>query len=261
MRYQVQKLGIGGILDQAIHVFKDNFVLLFSIYAVTLLPITLIVGFVQLSLGLDVQALQKLPPEEQLGILTTLFLPLLVSIPLYLLAYPLWNAATVHGIASMYVSRPTTLGECIKSGLKRWFPLVGTLFLTGLAVALGILLLVIPGLIFSFWFALAQPVAILEGTSGGTAMGRSKQLMKGNILKLFIVFLVVGVINLGVGMIGGLVTQPFVSLIVQAVLSGVTQILGAAVLVVFYFSARCEHENFDLQMLAASVDDEAPAGR
>ena len=93
------------------------------------------------------------------------------------------NGATIYGIASVYLSRPTSLGDCLKHGLRCWLGLVGTTILMVLAIYGGIILCFIPGLIFALWFMLCQNVVVIERVVGPTALGRSKDLMKGELLK------------------------------------------------------------------------------
>jgi hypothetical protein len=46
--------------------------------------------------------------------------------------------------------------------------------------------------------------------------------------------------------------------VVSAIIGGVLAIFASAVFVVFYFSCRCKHEQFDLALLAQSVGVEKP---
>jgi hypothetical protein len=45
-------------------------------------------------------------------------------------------------------------------------------------------------------------------------------------------------------------------MLVQILLTTVVFIFGAAATVAFYFSARCQHENFDLEVLAGAMEKE-----
>jgi hypothetical protein len=59
--------------------------------------------------------------------------------------------------------------------------------------ALGLLLLVVPGLIFLTWFALAGPIIELEGTKVRAALKRSRQLVRGNFWAVLLVVLPISV--------------------------------------------------------------------
>lgn len=72
--------------------------------------------------------------------------------------------------------------------------LLGTGFLQGLAILGGLLLLIIPGVIFFVRFSFASPVVILERTAYARGMRRSRELVNGYWWRIFRAFLL---INLG----------------------------------------------------------------
>jgi hypothetical protein len=51
--------------------------------------------------------------------------------------------------------------------------------LAGLGIALGLLLLIVPGLVLLTWWILLIPVIVLEGRSAGEAFTRSRELVRG----------------------------------------------------------------------------------
>jgi len=297
MRYEIRKLGVGGILDQTINLVKDNFGLLFTIYAVTLMPFNFLQAYVSASFASQLEAMQRnagrpgaVAPD--LGAFSQVSPGMIVLmgfgvLVLLLLAYLVFNAATIHGVASLYISRPTSVGDCIKTGFSRFFPMLWTGFLMGLALMgavlitvipgsfvlmqlgspqlflIGIFFLYIPAIILFMWWMLAQEITVLEHISGSDALGRSKKLMRGNMGKAFVILLIIGVINAGLqyGVAPFLSSQPLVFAIVATIVGGASSILGSAVLVILYFSARCEHENFDLQMLTSAVAEDLEASR
>jgi uncharacterized membrane protein len=123
----------------------------------------------------------------------------------------------------------------------------------------GFILIIAPGILFFFWFMLSTEVVIIERVSGVAALQRSRQLMKGNMFKVFALLLLVGFINLAVD--GGInfIPQRHVAIIVHAFVQGVTSVFAAAALVVFYYSCRCKFEDFDLLLLAQFVGEADPA--
>ncbi|MEK6260631.1 MAG: hypothetical protein AABP62_18690, partial [Planctomycetota bacterium] len=170
---------------------------------------------------------------------------------------PLVNAAVIHAVASAYLSRPTTIGQCFSHAFQRYFALLGTSLLMGLAIFGGMLLCVVPGIIFAFWFMLAQHVAVLEGSAGSAALTRSRALMKGNIGTGFVLGLVVGLINMGIGVGAAVIPQPHARVVATGFAQGIATLLATCAMVVFYFSCRCKAENFDLQVLADAVGTDA----
>jgi len=57
--------------------------------------------------------------------------------------------------------------------------------LAGLGIALGLVLLIIPGLILLTWWIVIIPVIVLEERSAGEAFGRSRELVRGHAWNVF----------------------------------------------------------------------------
>lgn len=86
--------------------------------------------------------------------------------------------------------------EALSRASGRVLKLVCVSFLVGLGVALGTLLLVIPGMIFAVRCAVAVPVAMLEDGNARAALRRSRALLAGNGWSVCKVLFAVGVLNL-----------------------------------------------------------------
>ncbi len=259
MQYEVKELSLGGILDQAIRLLRDHAGLLFGIVGVSVVPFSTLAMFIQQPHLERFQAAQlesggAVDPE----LLATFMLWNSGLTVISLVIMSLANAAMIHGIASSYLSRPTTIGECFQRGLSRLLPVLGTTILVFLATFAGFLLLIIPGIFCIYWFMLSQHVTVLESQAGIGAMKRSKALVKGNMGTLFLLTLVLGILGAAIGGIAGMIPQPHVRIVIQAVVQGVATVIGGCALVVFYFSCRCQKENFDLDVLATAVEDSSP---
>ncbi len=251
MRYKIQQLSLGGILDQAISLTKNHFgqffVITLGVFGLNAATLLIQAQLPTMKIGpIEVPVPD---PSTQRLIQVLSFLSIIVGV--------ITNAAIVHGIAQAYLGRKLTVGDSLRRALAAIIPLFWTWFLFGLSVMGGLILLIIPGILCAFWFALSTQVVVIEKVSGLAALKRSKALMKGNIGTMFSMGLVIGVlvwlIMIGAYFIG----QPHVRAIVMSVLQSVVTIVSSATGVVFYFSCRCMHENFDLQLLADAVGSEA----
>jgi hypothetical protein len=58
--------------------------------------------------------------------------------------------------------------------------LIGAGILAGLGIALGLVLLIVPGLILLTWWCLIAPVIVLEGKKVGESFSRSRELVRGH---------------------------------------------------------------------------------
>lgn len=255
MKYEIRELGVSAILDQSFKLIQENFKLLAGITLPIVIPFALIQGFAQLAMMPVVP--QNPNPEAAKAFMQALVPMMIVMVPLFLIlmyvVIPISNAAMVYAISRSYLGLPTSVGSAFKFAVPRLLPLLWTWFLTFLVVVGGMLLCIVPGVIFSFWYALVTQIVILEGIYGWDAMKRSKSLMKGNIGNLFLLSFIVALINGSAGGIAGLVWQPHLKAILTAIIQGLATLLSAASGVVFYFSTRCQHENFDLVLLAEAV--------
>ena len=91
-------------------------------------------------------------------------------------------------------------------------PKLGTIIiagiLLGLAIAIGFLLLIVPGLfLLTIWIAVI-PAIVLEDRDIGEAFGRSRELVRGNGWNVFGVIILTFLILIGVGILIGLVLAP-----------------------------------------------------
>lgn len=251
MKYQIRQLGVGGILDQSITIVRDHAPLLFTIVGVTIVPLQTVFGLIQTKL----QEAVRLQDQGTAMTLSLLIIPVLF---LLMAALILVNASVIHAVAAAYLERQTSVGSCFRHGLSRFLPLLGTSILVGLATFGGLLLCVIPGIIFALWFGLAQHVTVLESMAGTQAMTRSRELMKGNILTAIALGLIVLVINFSIAGAAGLIPEQHLRVVAAALIQGVMTVFGTAAAVVFYFSCRCKLDNFDLVMLADAVVSDEP---
>jgi hypothetical protein len=81
------------------------------------------------------------------------------------------------------------------------WPLFLAGLLAGLGIAIGLVLLVVPGLILLTWWALIAPAIVLEGTGVGGAFGRSRELVRGHGWQVFGIIVVLGIVQVVVGIL------------------------------------------------------------
>ena len=259
MAYQIRQLKLGGILDQAVTLTKNHLGPLFTIVGVTLLPVTLAASFAQLALLPALTFPFTMEQFEAFAIAQNEHAALFNSLNvLTIVAAILCNAAIVHGIAAAYLGKPVTTGAAVGRAFRTFFPLLWTSFLMGVAIMGGVILCVIPGIIAAFWFVLSTQVVVVEGLSGFKALKRSRALMTDNIGTSFVLGLVMVPIYWGVEVLIAVlfIPQPHVRAVLAPLAHAVTMIFASAATVVFYFSTRCKHEQFDLQLLADNIGSE-----
>ena len=83
--------------------------------------------------------------------------------------------------------------------------LIGAGILAGLGIALGFVLLIVPGLILLTWWCLITPVIVLEGKAVGESFSRSRELVRGHGWTVFgIVIISAILIGIASGVIQGI---------------------------------------------------------
>jgi hypothetical protein len=140
--------------------------------------------------------------------------------------------------------RDHSVGGLLRSVEPVLAPLLGVSVLFGIGVAIGFVLLIIPGLILIVIWSVVAPVTVLERPGVFAAFGRSRELVRGNGWRVFavivVVFLAVAVISIIVGAATaslGSVGRSLVQWVVNAGLAPITA-LSASVL---YFALRGQY--------------------
>ena len=132
--------------------------------------------------------------------------------------------------------------------------------LAGLGIALGLVLLIVPGLVLLTWWAVLIPAVVLEQRSAGESFGRSRELVRGFGWNVFGIIVLTFLILVGVGIVLSLVLSPladwlqgFVSNIVSGTL---TTPFIALVWTLLYFRLRAAKE--EAPAAAAPVEAAPP---
>jgi hypothetical protein len=241
MRYEVREMSFAEILDAGFRLLRDHFVLLVGISAALQVPLLVIRD------GLAAVSTESL--EWTLGVVVLVFILSLVFTPLI-------GVASTYAVGEVYLGRETTIGASLKKGLSIFSAVLGTSALSGLAILGGLLLLVIPGIWLMLGFIVLSQVMVLENRFGGKAMSRSLELMKGQKLRAFGIFLIaIGAQSiLSFAVDTALTVVPVIGTLGSAFVYALTGAYTAAVSVVLYFDIRCRKEAFEVEQLARIVE-------
>jgi hypothetical protein len=254
-------MGVGDILDATFRLYRANFLAFALIGLLAYVPYALIMAPTVASGGGmagqgQIQARPvrggDFPVAGMLG--GALFA---------LVAMPLCSAALTLKISSAYLDQPMSATEAYKRALPRLFPLLITNFFVSLFIGLGFLLLIVPGIIFLLWCMVVVPVVVLEPRWGTGAMNRSRELMRDNLSKGFLlglaVFLLSSILAWVLTYVVALAPWPHVALTLVATYAVQALILPiqTAPALLLYYDLRIRKEAFDLEQLAQSIS-EAP---
>lgn len=259
----IRPLGIGEILDLAIKIYLRHAPTFFRVVLLVVVPIQVVSSLVEISATPedDFATTDELDREFWVFMTGVIAAAILTSI-----AVTLATAACFRGVAQAYLGEEPEWRGTIGFAFRRLHSVVWVTFLYYLAVGIGLLLCVVPGVWAGAAFAVAVPVLLTEGSKGRRALGRSRRLVKGRWWPTFAVVLigyiltalVSGVIGavLGIASLGD-PDSDVVALLTSAasgiLASTLTTPFTAAFITVLYFDLRVRKEGFDLQLLAERI--------
>ena len=168
-----QLMGVGTLIGKAWETFRAKFTVIIQIAAIGVVVQILQIGLI----------LSAVPVHAILSLVLG-SVNFLVS---------LWL-----GVSLLYVvkdrNEEITVKEALSRGWKRVLSYWWISILSGLIVMGGFLLLIVPGIILTIWFALAVYILVSEDRRGMNALFRSKQLVSGYWWSVFGRFLVLGLV-------------------------------------------------------------------
>jgi hypothetical protein len=260
MRYPVTELGIGGILDQSIRLFRDHFKFLIVLGCIPFLPglIMAFLSHVETPTFGPASSTEMAPQVmwASSGLSTILFI-------LNLLVLTFTNAictgAAAYGLTHRYLGNDVSAGESLRAVMRRFMPLLGASILYALGTVIGTLCLIIPGIYLTLTWYVLYPTLLFENLSVFQAFGRSRRLMVGHKRKAFNIVFVLGIIWLASGMFSGIIPNAYASVAVESFFMAASELFNAVVVTVMYISARCRVEQFDLELLTQMVEGKSRA--
>jgi TRAP-type C4-dicarboxylate transport system permease large subunit len=213
-----RKLDVGGTLSQAFSTYASQ--------AGVLLPLAfclyLIVGVVS-------------------GILAHSLILLPIAFAVSVVAATLYQGMVVGLVNDVQDGRrDSSVEDLVKATGPVILPLIGAGILAGIAIGIGFVLLIVPGLILLTIWSVIAPVIVVERTGVIEAFGRSRELVRGNGWQVFGVILVVFVIVIIVQTILGAIAvgiddSALLRILFNILSSTITAPIVALVAAVLYF--------------------------
>jgi hypothetical protein len=272
----LRPLSLGEILDRTFTLYRSHFLLFFGIAAIPqVLVLALQLGQLVRGSNAVTPGTPGAPPIIRPGLAGASIVVGLVTVIVVLLAYLLSQGATVSAVSELYLGRTPAIGESFRKVRSDLGILFGVAVLNGLVVAVGFILLVIPGIYLTCRLMTAVPAAVLENLGPRSSLERSMALTKDSAGRAFAIFLLYIALLMAFAFLIqvpaaiGLVAvrgNPAMFRLMQALMN-VTNALGTTLITpvftisasVFYFDLRVRKEAFDLQMMMNPGGSIAPA--
>ena len=235
---------VGRTLSNSWRVFNANFVKVF------LIAIVVTAVYVGLSRFLPRSAV----PSSEVPKLAVL---IVIGVLAILILYTLAQAAILYVAFQSMRGRVVGIVEALRRGLSRFGAIVGLAILVGCGVWIGLILLIVPGIMFALRWSVALPACVVEGLGPLASMKRSAQLTKGHRWKLFGIFLLLWVVSALAGLLIGLLLKPAGvagTQVVQVLWNAAWTAFWYVTLVMIYHDLRVIKEGVDIDQIAAVFD-------
>ncbi len=242
-----QPQSIGEVLDSGFRLFATGFS-----KTIGLSVVANIIAYVPLFMLTLYMASHLQAPADPTAIMAPFGIGILVAMLLSMIFY----LAIIHVFGALAREEPVSIGASLTVGLKRLMPVLIALILYMIAVSLGMVLLIVPGLILMLTLMFFAVGMVLEKEGIFSSLSRSHRLVWGNWWRtatvLTVPVIIVMVVFIGVSLVLAFLSQlipapEITSLVVQMVLNAVTQLLFYAIFVVQYQDLILRKEGTDLE--------------
>jgi len=265
MRFRYGAMSTGEILDRSLKLFFSR---LGTFYA-----INLIVQSPLIAVKLFAPALVHAVGDDERATIIVAVLGLILLMALMFIGM----AAVMKVVEQEHIDQKIGVGESLGFALTRFLPLILVTIIYYLVVYVGLLLCIVPGIIFACMYALAGQAVVLERVGPLAGMTRSAQLTqdwRGRIFGIgaliVLMYLVLGVgLELGLNAVLPQVevvrdndgfprvqlneTNRIIHVIVETLLSILISTYAAVCLTLVYFDLRTRKEGFDLELAAKGL--------
>ena len=185
------------------------------------------------------------------------------------------QAAIVHATVADLNGRPVVLRDSLRAGLRHCLPLIGLAILTGLGLAVGFMLLIVPGLMLMVAWSAAVPAKVVEKIGVLEAFTRSRDLTRGRrwpIFGLFVLYAIAAAIlnalilaaftpfalgkglSAGQSVTSGADALNLIQLVADPLVATITTLVSTAGLATLYFELRGAREGVGPEALASVFD-------
>jgi hypothetical protein len=296
----------GEVLDRTFNLYRNNFVLFAGISALAAVFLVACTALL-LVLGLNAPAPgARVDPQYMQTVFIDLAIYMVVIGLFYLIGGSFAMGATIYAVSKVHLGQPVNIGESyrrvwpllgriINIVLSIGIRMVGVFLLIYLGmVAVGILLGlalrgggVIAGLLLGlvvfggiiggyifiarlyFKYSLAVPACVLENIKATPSLKRSTFLSKGSLGRIFLIYLLMGIIGAALSLVLQLPANLFVRSAPSVAIGW--QLVGTFLAFSFsfpistiaiclvYYDQRVKKEAFDLQMMMDALGQPGPA--
>jgi hypothetical protein len=248
----LEPMTTGMILDRTFRIYKQNFAVMIALSAIVNVPL--------LALTIGAPLLQRV--DVVFACLAVLIGGLTFLIGM-LIVGPLVTGAATKAVGEIFLGNEITAVTALKFAWKYVVTLLLIQIVVGLIVFVGLILLVVPGIMWMLSYSLVAPITVLEKSTNQSAIRqRSWNLIAGNRWKAFGILVVILIAqflpssaSLVIQMSYGpeSITGVVLGNIVSGIAGLLTYPLGPIAFTLLYYDLRIRKEGFDLEMLSRAI--------
>lgn len=175
------------------------------------------------------------------------------------------QGVVTHTVVADLQGRKATLGDSLGVAFRSFWVLLAVGIVAGLATALGLVLLIVPGILIALVWMVAGPVVIAERAGVGRALDRSRTLTRNHRWWLFLIAIIYGVVSWVLAAIIGMVSVAatgfdadaglnVVNLFVAPAVQALSTLIWAAMVAAAYVELRAVKEGGGKDNIAAIFD-------
>jgi uncharacterized membrane protein len=176
------------------------------------------------------------------------------------------QAVILYGAFQAMRGRPVVLGDALRRGFSRFLPLLAISILVAIGLAIGFMLLIVPGIILAMRWAVAVPACVVENLGPISALRRSAELTRGHRWKIFgmtvliLVLLIIALVILGALVGTGVVVVPqtigrsLLAVILGVIVTGIFTAYFNVLAAMVYHDLRSVKEGVNTEEIAAVFD-------
>jgi hypothetical protein len=250
---------IGEILSTAFDVYKANWQQLIVIVAIVVVPLTLIstlfteVVFAPNETTVEILG-EPVTTIESQSLWLVLIGSFLGAVIGFIISF-LLQAAVARAAATATLGDPVDVEGSYRWGFRNLGSVILISILAGLIILGGLILFIIPGIIFMVMLAVVIPALVVENKKGTAAIGRSWELVKGHFWHVLGTVIVVAILT-------GIVVSIFQAIgssnwvlywIFSAIGTIITAPFSALATVVLYLDLRARAETLTGDQLRAEI--------
>jgi len=171
--------------------------------------------------------------DSKISLLTVASASIILS-----LVYSLLSMLATMALVLSIRYRINNAMDAYSKAISLFFSYLWVVIITALVITGGLILFIIPGVIFAIWFIFSQYAFLIEEKKGYEALKRSKELVKGRaidvIYRIIIIVLItafvltttyflLGIISLGISIVVGKFSIPVSSIVLKVfeIISGI----------------------------------------